>query len=453
VLEEGRKIDPEQMRPKPSWAYRNLYAERNTRLMSGNVHVPLPGGRVVGGSTVVNSGICFRTPKKVLRRFREEFGIPWASERVLAPLFEQIEAEIGVAKTHPTQARGNNLIFKQGADALGIQGDFISRNAPGCVGCGMCQMGCPIGAKGSVDRNLIPAALSKEAALFSSARAEKLLLRDGFAVGVVASILDPSTDTPLRQLTVRARKVFLCAGAVHSPMFLQDQKLCGQSGHLGKNLRVHPAGGVCARFPQIIDAWDGATQGYYVPLEDSILETFSSTPDIYYTQFAAFANPPAALRHVASCGVMLGDESSGELKRDSSTGRARIRYDLQEVDKRKMVRGLREMARIYFAAGATAVHSGVRGAPLANNLREVEAICREDTPVDRFGVYASHPMGTCRMGSDPTASVVSPTGETHEVRGLYVADASVFPCALGVNPQVTVMTAAVMIARQAAEAG
>lgn len=62
-----------------------------------------------------------------------------------------------------------------------------------------------------------------------------------------------------------------------------------------------------------------------------------------------------------------------------------------------------------------------------------------------------HPMGTCRMGSDPAASVVGPYGEAHDVRGLFVADASVFPSCVGVNPQVTIMAFATRTARHILE--
>jgi choline dehydrogenase-like flavoprotein len=64
---------------------------------------------------------------------------------------------------------------------------------------------------------------------------------------------------------------------------------------------------------------------------------------------------------------------------------------------------------------------------------------------------AFHPMGTARMGSDPRSSVVAPSGETHDVPGLFVADASVLPTSLGANPQLTIMAVARRIARGVAE--
>ncbi len=448
ILEEGRRFEPEELKPKASWAYRHLYAERSTRFMQGNLFIPLPGGRAVGGSTLLNSAICFRTPGKVLTRWREQFGISWADEAALAPTFAEVERAIGVEKTHPSQARGNNLTFKRGCDALGIQGDFISRNAPGCVGCGLCQLGCPIGGKGSVDRNLIPAALSRGAALFTSVRAAEVLLHKRAAVGVRAQVLEPLSEQPLRELTIRAKQVFLCAGAVNTPVLLRRQGIANTSGEVGRNLHVHVAAGVCARFEELIDAWDGVTQGYYVPLPDAILETFSATPDIYFTQYSHFATPLSTLRHLASCGCMIGDESSGEVK-PGMQGRASISYTLNEGDKRRLLDGLRIISKIFFAAGAKEVHPAIHGFGTAKSLAEAERICRDDVPVEHLSVYASHPMGTCRMGADKATSVVGPNGESHDVKNLFVADASVFPTALGVNPQVTVMAAALTIARHA----
>ncbi|MEE8162728.1 MAG: GMC oxidoreductase, partial [Anaerolineae bacterium] len=64
-----------------------------------------------------------------------------------------------------------------------------------------------------------------------------------------------------------------------------------------------------------------------------------------------------------------------------------------------------------------------------------------------------HPMGTCRMGGDPAVSVVGPYGEAHTVRNLFVADASVFPSCIGVNPQLTIMAFATRTAFHILERG
>jgi choline dehydrogenase-like flavoprotein len=57
----------------------------------------------------------------------------------------------------------------------------------------------------------------------------------------------------------------------------------------------------------------------------------------------------------------------------------------------------------------------------------------------RATLASYHQMGSCRMGTDPATSAVGPDQQAHEIKALYVADSSVFPTAVGVNPMLTVM--------------
>ena len=58
-----------------------------------------------------------------------------------------------------------------------------------------------------------------------------------------------------------------------------------------------------------------------------------------------------------------------------------------------------------------------------------------------------HIMGSARMGGSPTTSACDPTGQTWDVRDLYVLDGSAFPTASGVNPQISIQAIAHMGAR------
>lgn len=454
IIEEGRKWEPEQLSTKQSWALRHLYGERGTSVATGNVYLPMPRGRAVGGSTLLNSAICFRTPAPILKKWQDEFGVPWADTAHYDPVFAEVEAAIGVAKTAPHNAKPHNLIFKDGVDALKLDGDFISRNAPGCIGCGLCQLGCPVGGKGSVDRNLIPVSLAHGAALFTCALATKIITENGKARGVEVWAVDPITEERKRRIDVKAKQVFLCAGAVGSPMLLWRTGIANSSGQVGNNLRVHTGGGGCARFEQIIDLWHGVTQGYYTRLrgENAVLETFSATPEIYSIQYEEFSYPISRLRNLASCGCMIGDVSTGTVRPGDSANRSVMTYDVVEEDVRVHKKGLVQIAEIYFAAGAIEFHPGVIGGGTFSSARALEKFL-VDVPVDRLSIYASHPMGTCRMSADKSKGVVKTTGESWDVEGLYVSDASVFPTSLGVNPQITVMSTSVQIARQALSRG
>ena len=126
-------------------------------------------------------------------------------------------------------------------------------------------------------------------------------------------------------------------------------------------------------------------------------------------------------------------------------------YQLNRFDTERMVKGIGVLARIFFAAGAHTVHLPIAGFPV---------IGKDDLPALRaarirpwdLDLSAYHPLGTARMGVDPARSVVGPDHQVHDVPGLYIADGSVVPSSLGVNPQVTIMALATRAAEQLARA-
>ena len=60
-------------------------------------------------------------------------------------------------------------------------------------------------------------------------------------------------------------------------------------------------------------------------------------------------------------------------------------------------------------------------------------------------------MGTARIAADPRQGACAADGSLHGTAGLYVADASLFPTALGVNPMMTIIAFAKQVGRQVAE--
>jgi choline dehydrogenase-like flavoprotein len=91
------------------------------------------------------------------------------------------------------------------------------------------------------------------------------------------------------------------------------------------------------------------------------------------------------------------------------------------------------------------------GAKPVRTTSEIAAAVPYDLPAHHLFLYASHPMGTCRMGGDPATSVVDPNGKVWGWANLRVADASTFPTSLGVNPQVTTMAIGLMVGESIAD--
>ena len=450
VLEEGRHWAPSQFKHRSTWAWRNLYAGRGTRATQGNGVIVLPGGRGVGGSTLINSGICFRTPEPVLAEWRDDFGCNHFSADWMNQCFDRIWSTLGVSVNPPEVQRDNNRIFKQGAEVLGLDGHWMARNAPACVGCGSCQQGCVIGAKRSADRTFLAEALATQlVGVWADSSVELVESTTGGAV-VHGRFLDPNNDEPVGTFRVRARHVVVSAGPIGSPRLLKASGMT--SGPVGENLHIHPTAGVVGRFSHDIMPWTGVTQGYYVDRWERgyLLQTYTAPPD---QAWCSLMLPPkealewvANLRFCAMAGAVVHDvDSVGEVK---STG---IHYWLGKRDRETLIEGIRDVARVYFAAGATAVAPGVRGAGVIERVQDIERALPLETPALDIGLYASHPMGTCRMGKDREHSVVDPDGRVWGTDRTWVADSSVFPTSLGVNPQVTVYAIGLTVGRNVAE--
>jgi choline dehydrogenase-like flavoprotein len=276
------------------------------------------------------------------------------------------------------------------------------------------------------------------------------LVEGGRAVGVETDILDASSDEIRGRLCVRAAVVVLAAGAIHTPALLMANGLALDSGQVGRNLRIHPSIAVSATFEEEIYSWRGTLQSYYVDdLQDShgvLLEVTSLLPGASTASLREVGpklkEALALSRYLASVGLFVSDSSKGRvlpgLGRDGWTSPT-ILYSLRQDDTDRLLRGIVLATEVLLAAGAVAVFTGIRGLAPVTDRQGVRSLQRLSLRPEQLTPVGFHPMGTCRMGSDPAVSVLDPYGEAHAVRNLFVADASVFPSCVGVNPQLTIM--------------
>ena len=242
VLEEGRRWTVEEFRTAhPIERYAGLYRGAGATVALGRPSVVLPIGRAVGGTTVVNSGTCFRPPLAVQRRWRDEFGLGLADPDLLAAQLDEVERTLRVAPV-PLQIMGRNgRLLLDAADSLGWQAAPIPRNAPGCDGCCQCAIGCPNNAKFGVHLNALPQACAAGARIVSEARAERVLHQHGRARGVRARRPDGTA------IDVLADMVVVASGATETPGLLRRSGL-GAHPRLGRNLALHPATMLAGRF-------------------------------------------------------------------------------------------------------------------------------------------------------------------------------------------------------------
>lgn len=450
VIEYGGDKKMNDFSQEDAVALPMLYHESGMRLVSGDANFPLLAARTLGGSTVVNSGICFRTPRRILDTFVNEQGIDWAAAHRIDPLYDWVEKYMRVG-THSDAVLGtHNLITRSAFAKMGWHSAVIPRNAPTCIGCGVCNFGCPSGGKYSVDKAQIVDALERGMQVITRARVDRILMSGGKAIGVEGVLVAEDGHTPRGRFEVRAKAVVAAAGAIDTPLLLQRSGFGGPEVGIGRGLHIHPPVGVFGYFPdRRIEPWKGVTQGIYSNQfmgEGMLLESAASiTPAIFFAMGTGTGIDPAEwvlmLPHLALSGLMIHDEGEGTVK-NGPFGKAAISYHFRPYDIDRLKRGMLLVAEAYFREGAAAVIPGIKGTPPLKSMAEVRRVMAAVTKPSQMLMYASHPQSTVRIHVDPKRGPVHPDFHLHGIPNVFVADASIFPDCLGVNPQITIMAAA-----------
>jgi choline dehydrogenase-like flavoprotein len=204
--------------------------------------------------------------------------------------------------------------------------------------------------------------------------------------------------------------------------------------------------------------WKGATQGAYcLPpnLPGVLPHTFSAPPEacLLAGGFVASSWQEGLELLPNLCGmlVMVSDKGEGSV-RAHPDGRADIRYDFHPNDVQRIKDGLVAVGEILLAGGANDLRGPINGLGVCSTIDELRQKL-SSRRIQDFTLYAAHPMSTCRMSESPNTGVINRNGETYNIRNLFIADASVFPTSLGVNPQLSTMVCATNIARKLVEMG
>ena len=448
VLEAGGSYNRDTYPSDPLDAIASLYRDAGLTIAEGRPSIPVPVARTVGGTTVINSGTCFRAPDPVLEEWQRRFGIDWAAD--LAPDFAESEEFLRVTPLDPERMGRNGQLAMEGAAALGVSGGPISRNAGSCVQCSSCPYGCKIDAKRGMNVSYLPRAVAAGAKIRAGVEARRILVEDGRAVGVRCVSQAAEGNGHPASYTVRARQATIVAGgALGTPELLLRSGLGGDQ--VGRNLHIHPACWVGARYEEEVRGWDGVMQSYYVdewePKRVLLEATFTPLPfGGAWLQGAGREHQEAMLGfdRIGSIGVQLQDRSAGQVgvARDGSL---RASYRLTGEDAESLTFGIARAAEIHFAAGATEVYPNIArvGVLKPSQLAEFEATSFKPS---ELRLEAFHPLGTARIAADPREGACATDGSVNGVDGLYVADASLFPSAVGVNPMMTIIAFAKRVA-------
>ncbi|MCS6857363.1 MAG: GMC family oxidoreductase [Sandaracinaceae bacterium] len=453
VVEAGPWIEPEQYPHSVYGAMRDLMDDWGMQVTLGRAFWPIVQARVVGGTTVINSAICVRTPADVFDRWEREFGIGRGSgrgrlaERVWMHQ-EALEKELS-AEEVPLEALGrSNALAMKGARALGYESHYMTRYVERCAGSGQCLQGCRKRRKRSVNVVWIPEIIERGGFIVSCAPVESVTFEGRRAVGVRGRFLHPKTRERGSSFQIRAKRaVVLAASPTKTPLILWQSGL--RHPAIGRFFRAHPGTGVFGVYEHEVDHNIGATQGWStLAFRDRLgikLETLHIPLELVASRLAGggrtLMERLARYRFFAMWCHSIRAESVGRIHR-TFFGKGIVRYTLNKEDMRRLREGVYLVARTHFAAGAQSVIPGIGGMPFEIGPHEVERIREASLDPRAYVAILSHLFGGAVMGADPRSSVTDEGGRVRDCDGLLVVDASVIPSVLGVNPQHTIMALA-----------
>jgi choline dehydrogenase-like flavoprotein len=451
LVEEGSWVDEADFDANVWRAMKRTFRDFGTTYAQGKAIIPVLQGRCVGGTTVINSAICWRTPEDVLDSWRNDFGLQdTLRQDRLEAAFDAIEKDLSVAPTPESVFSESDRIMKAACSKVGLRPEPTARNVKDCEGSGLCLQGCQGRRKQSMAVTYVPEAQKAGAQVFTRHRVERVILKNGVAIGVEGKVVPSSVyeHRDGRRFKIGARKaVVMAASAVQTPLILMRSGLC--MPEIGMHFQGHPGVGVLGFFPQKVRMWDGATQGFQaVPPRSARfkLETLALPPELLAVRLPGLGRELmkeiANLEHAALWAVLVRSHAEGRIV-PSKGFQSPIRFSIEDRDLEIYANGISMACRMMLEAGAEYVMPGIYGFPdRLTSIDQLEAITPRVLDATKMNIVMTHYMSSCRMGASTKYSAVNPSFETWEIERLFVADASVLPTNMGVNPQHTIVAMA-----------
>ncbi|MDF2626268.1 MAG: glucose-methanol-choline oxidoreductase [Symbiobacteriaceae bacterium] len=457
VLEKGGYFPEGDLGLGEACGMEELYLDRGMTA-AHDLSVAVLAGSAVGGGTLINWTACISPPDWLRQEWEQEYGLTGLTSPEFQACVDEVCARMGVhsgeSASLPYSSAGRLLA---GCRALNYHADDLPRNVAGCgEDCGFCAYGCRTGAKQSTARTFLVDAVEHGAQVMPRADVRQVLTQGGAVTGVEASVGG-------RLVRFRAPRVILAGGAIGSPALLLRSGI--ESLHVGRNLHLHPVVGVLGSYDEPIRPWSGrllpAYSRQFARLDGNygfLLEVAPVHPGIGglavpWQSGQQFLRELGQLDRAGVFIALVRDRGAGRVTVDRA-GRHRIDYAVSEYDTRHLLQGQAEALKVHRAAGARrlmTLHAGYNVLEGGSDEAAADFAARSrQLPLgpNHVPIFSAHQMGTCRMGASPQTAVAGPDGQVFGVRGLYVADASAFPAASGVNPMITIMSLAAWVAKQ-----
>lgn len=431
-----------------------------------NLKIAIAQGSCLGGSTVINDAVCFDTPQRVRDEWKK-MGVNFSNEE-WSYHTKRVNKTLNVSEVSDFELNRNSLMLKNGAEKLHFQDHRKNhRNCISCMQCGFCHLGCHYETKQNVLVTYLHQALSAPDSnlhVYCNCDTNKITYKDGIANGVEGDFVNAGGEK-LYRIRVNAKVVILSAGAIASSKLLLSNNIAQETA--GRGLCLHPAPFIMGDFDYEIKGNQGIPMAYTIH-DFGVTRTSDKTRNDWGFDGGEFLIEsiflpilqfsiaiPAGLgehqrllqrfNNYAMAGILIRDDNNGRVAL-TPMGSTSITYNLGQKELKSMAKGMELISRMWFALGAKRIVSSHRKAMIIEKEDDIpKLVDKVINDPNNLLLGSAHPQSGNKIGIDPNTSVVNSDCKVHGFENLFVCDASVFPTAVGVNPQITVMTFASII--------
>lgn len=451
VLEEGGDYTGPSLTQREGEMYDQLYMDRGGRA-TADMSITVMQGRALGGGSVINASDVVPIPDGVLRHWQKRYGLQDFSPTTLEPYRRMALEDLSANDPTEEQINRNNRLLREGTERLGWSGEIMRHNRSGCIGTGVCLIGCPFNAKRNARFVAIPQAIEAGARFLTRARVKRIegATRERKTLHAVA--LDAKGYHEREAFTVTADVVILAANAIGSAQLLLQSGIGNE--HVGRHLSLQPQLPLTALFDDDVRGFRGIPQLYAVTEFEDLdhdehgwwgfrIESIFGTPGVVAANLPVYGDRAAGLMELypktASALLLMPDASPGRVVVEPN-GRLRIHYEFADELKVRLRRAIRAGAEAYLAAGAREVFVPVVPPVRLSRTADFAQIDALDFRPATAPFISAHQQGTVRFAPSESEGAADPDGLVYGTRGLYVFDSSGFPSSSSSHTMTPIIT-------------
>jgi len=436
-----------------------LSGDRNLATTSDN-GINLLYGNNVGGASVHYWADSYRTPKDRLEYWESEFGIQYHDTKKLTPFWNELDKRLNVHPAEDSYLNPMNRLVEKGAKILGWKGHRVPQARKNCQKSGHCMQGCAFGAKQSQLVTHIEDILEHNGFVFSDLRAIRLVWNEKQTkvISLICKVIDrPSSRETDTTVEIQAEAFVVACGGFGSSTFLLRNGLKKKLPALGEYVSINPSPMVHGLYPIEIVIWRNIPAGFGI--DEFRLAEYDSKGNYLKGGYLIMPNQlqPGTLaamipltgenhyrwmKQISRIGGTIGwiDDVPEELGRIYlSENTRKVYYPILKQTSLILKDLIRKQVELQLAVGAQEVLIANHKGTIIRSRKDLAILDSMEIQSGDLMMGAPHPAGGCRMGEDPAKSVVDSRHRLHGALNLYVADSSVFPTGVSVDPSYTIM--------------